>query len=231
MVEKLLDMAGVTRDDYVIDLGSGDGRNVIAAAKRGARAHGIEYDAELVEFSKRAAAKAGVADKATFEKADIFASDFSKATVIVLFLTPEMNIRLRPKLSLLRRAHASSPTPLRSATGTPINLPRPRITASAGARAGCGSCRRESKAFGSSPKVSSSSSKPYRTFTGTLKSVSESAPVAGKLRGAEIFFNSRNTQFTGRVDGQVIDGIARTAGTDSKFHATRIGDWQAPPAK
>ena len=102
MVEKLLDMARVTRDDYVIDLGSGDGRNVIAAAKRGARAHGIEYDAELVEFSKRAAAKAGVADKATFEKADIFASDFSKATVIVLFLTPEMNIRLRPKLLALK---------------------------------------------------------------------------------------------------------------------------------
>src|SRR5690349_18432453 len=98
MVEKLLDMAQVTSSDYVVDLGSGDGRNVIAAARRGARAHGIEYDADLVEFSKRAAAKAGVGDKATFEKADIFVSDFSKATVVVLFLTPEMNIRLRPKL-------------------------------------------------------------------------------------------------------------------------------------
>src|SRR6266550_7220759 len=98
MVEKLLDMAGVTPDDYVIDLGSGDGRNVIAAAKRGARAHGIEYDRDLVELSKRNAAKERVSDKATFEKGDIFESDFSKATVIVLFLTPEMNIRLQPKL-------------------------------------------------------------------------------------------------------------------------------------
>ena len=57
MVQKMLDIAGVTASDYVFDLGSGDGRNVIAAAKRGARAHGIEYDADLVEFSKRAAAK------------------------------------------------------------------------------------------------------------------------------------------------------------------------------
>lgn len=231
MVEKLLDMARVTRDDYVIDLGSGDGRNVIAAAKRGARAHGIEYDAELVEFSKRAAAKAGVADKATFEKADIFASDFSKATVIVLFLTPEMNIRLRPKLLALKpgaRIVANtfaigdwnadqSATAVdnceRWCTGRLWIVP---ARVEGGWKLAEGELRLK---------------QTYQTFTGTLKSVSESAPVAGRLRGEEIFFNSRSTQFTGRVDGQVIDGIARTAGTDSKFHATRIGDWKAPPAK
>ncbi len=102
MVEKLLDMARVTPQDYVIDLGSGDGRSVIAAAKRGARAHGIEYDAGLVEVSKREAAKNGVSDKASFAQGDVFASDFSKATVIFLFLTPEMNIRLRPQLLNLK---------------------------------------------------------------------------------------------------------------------------------
>ncbi|MDQ5849709.1 MAG: methyltransferase domain-containing protein, partial [Pseudomonadota bacterium] len=97
LVEKMLDMAQVTPDDVVMDLGSGDGRNIIAAAKRGARAHGIEYNGELVELSKSLAAKERVSDRATFERGDVFAADFSKATVVVLFLTPEMNIRLRPK--------------------------------------------------------------------------------------------------------------------------------------
>jgi len=102
MVQKMLDVAGVTPQDYVVDLGSGDGRNVIAAAKRGARAHGIEYNGDLVELSKRLAAKERVSDRATFERGDVFAADFSKATVVVLFLIPEMNIRLRPKLLALK---------------------------------------------------------------------------------------------------------------------------------
>ena len=71
MVEKMLDMAAVTPDDFVIDLGSGDGRNVIAAAKRGARAMGVEYNPDLVQYSKQNAEKAGVAGKATFVQGDM----------------------------------------------------------------------------------------------------------------------------------------------------------------
>ncbi len=88
LVEKMLDMAKVTPQDYLIDLGSGDGRTVITAAKRGLRALGIEYNPDMVELSKRNASEAGVAEKATFVKADLFESDFSKATVITLFLLP-----------------------------------------------------------------------------------------------------------------------------------------------
>ena len=84
MVEKMLDMAKVTPQDFVIDLGSGDGRNVIAAAKRGARAHGVEYNADLVELSKRNAAQAGVADRATFAQGDMYAADISNASVMIL---------------------------------------------------------------------------------------------------------------------------------------------------
>src|SRR5512139_2222101 len=68
MVQRMLDAAGVTAQDFVVDLGSGDGRNVIAAAKRGARAHGIEYNGELVDLSKSLAAKERVSDRATFER-------------------------------------------------------------------------------------------------------------------------------------------------------------------
>ena len=78
LVDKMLDMAKATPKDYVIDLGSGDGRTVITAAKRGIRAHGIEYNPDMLELAKRSAAKEGVSDKATFAKADLFVSDFPK---------------------------------------------------------------------------------------------------------------------------------------------------------
>lgn len=98
LVARMLDMAEVTPQDYLIDLGSGDGRTVIAAAKRGLRAHGIEYNPDMVTLAKRRADAAGVADRATFEQADIFETDFSKAQVLTLFLLPELNERLRPQI-------------------------------------------------------------------------------------------------------------------------------------
>ncbi|MDO9134568.1 cyclopropane-fatty-acyl-phospholipid synthase family protein [Hydrogenophaga sp.] len=98
LVDRMLAMARLTPKDHLIDLGSGDGRLVITAAKRGATAHGIEYNPDFVAFSQRAAQAEGVSQRATFEKADIFESDFSKATVITLFLLPDLNMRLRPTL-------------------------------------------------------------------------------------------------------------------------------------
>src|SRR5437867_1616430 len=102
LVDKMLDMAKVTPKDYVIDLGSGDGRTVITAAKRGARTLGIAYNPDMVELSKRNAAKAGVTDKATFVEADIFRSDLSPATVITLFLLTDLNLKLRPTILTLK---------------------------------------------------------------------------------------------------------------------------------
>ena len=102
LVDRMLDIGKVTSRDYLIDLGSGDGRTVITAAKRGARALGIEYNPDMVELSKRSAAKEGVSDKASFIKADLFESDFSQATVITMFLLPDINLRLRPILLELK---------------------------------------------------------------------------------------------------------------------------------
>src|SRR5438128_10799693 len=102
LVDKMLDVAKVTPKDYVMDLGSGDGRTVITAAKRGVKAQGIEYNPDMVELSKRNAAKEGVSDKATFAKADLFQSDFSQATVITMFLLPDINLKLRPRILNLK---------------------------------------------------------------------------------------------------------------------------------
>jgi SAM-dependent methyltransferase len=96
VVERMLDMAEVKRGDRVVDLGSGDGKIVIAAARRGARARGIEYNANLVALSRRNAREAGV--QADFVQGDIFQSDFSDADVVTLYLMPEMNERLLPTL-------------------------------------------------------------------------------------------------------------------------------------
>ena len=96
LVERMLDMAKATPKDYVIDLGSGDGRTVITAAKRGIKALGIEYNQDMVDLSKRNAEKEGVANRAQFVRGDIFETDFSQATVLTLYLLPSLNVKLRP---------------------------------------------------------------------------------------------------------------------------------------
>jgi SAM-dependent methyltransferase len=102
LVEKMLDVAKVTAQDFVMDLGSGDGRNVIAAGKRGARALGVEFNPDMVELSRRIAEKAGVADKAQFVQGDMYAADISKATVLALFLLPENLNKLADKFLALK---------------------------------------------------------------------------------------------------------------------------------
>jgi precorrin-6B methylase 2 len=102
LVDTMLSIAGVTPDDFVIDLGSGDGRTVITAAKSGAYALGIEYNPDLVALSKRNAEIEGVSNKAEFIEGDLFECDLSKATVITMFLLPEINLKLRPRLLELK---------------------------------------------------------------------------------------------------------------------------------
>jgi SAM-dependent methyltransferase len=222
MVQKMLDMAAVTPSDYVVDLGSGDGRNVIAAAKRGAHAHGIEYDPDLVDFSKRLAAKEGVSDKATFERGDVFLADFSKATVVVLFLTPEMNIRLRPKLLSLKPGARVVANTFAIGDWNPDQV-----------QSDVGGCERfcTARLWIVPARVAGTWNMPqgelilkqtYQSFSGKLKNNGAMLPVSGRLHGDEINFYSGKTQYTARVDGEVMEGFARTAGVDSKFRAVLV---------
>ena len=102
VVDRMLTMAQVGPNDFLMDLGSGDGRTVIAAAKRGAKALGIEYNPDMVKLSQDNAQKAGVTERASFRRADIFQTDFSQATVITLYLLPSLNMKLRPQLLQMR---------------------------------------------------------------------------------------------------------------------------------
>jgi len=98
LVERMLDMAKVTPRDTLVDLGSGDGRTVMAAAKRGVKALGIEYNPDMVGLSIRNAEKMGMADRVKFIHGDVFATDFSQATVVTMYLLSSLNLKLRPTL-------------------------------------------------------------------------------------------------------------------------------------
>ncbi|HTN73488.1 MAG TPA: class I SAM-dependent methyltransferase [Methylomirabilota bacterium] len=220
LVDKMLDMAKVTPKDYVIDLGSGDGRTVITAAKRGARALGIEYNPEMVELAKRNAAKEGVSDKAQFVKADLFESDFSQATVITMFLLPSINLKLRPKILDLKPG-----TRIVSNTFDMDDW-KPDETAEVGA--GCNSyCKAllwivPAKVRGTwkLPQGELRLTQNFQVVTGTLSSGNNSVPITdGKLTGDQIHFSAGGEQYTGRVSGNSMEGT----GTNGKWSATRVG--------
>ena len=102
VVERMLRMAQVTKDDLVYDLGAGNGKIAIAAAKLGARAVGIEYNPDMAKHAQGNVVAAGVADKARILQGDIFATDFSQATVVTMYLLPGLNMKLRPTLLAMR---------------------------------------------------------------------------------------------------------------------------------
>jgi SAM-dependent methyltransferase len=219
LVDKMLDMAKVTPNDYVIDLGSGDGRTVIAAAKRGARALGIEYNPEMVELSKRNAANEGVNDKATFAKADLFESDFSQATVITMFLLPSINLKLRPKILDLK------PGTRVVSNSFDMEQWKPDET---GTVSGCDHwCTAylwivPAKVGGrwKLPQGELTLTQTFQMISGTLKSGNVSAPVNGKLNGDQITFTAGEAQYSGRVSGNSIEGTLKSGGS---WKATRVG--------
>ncbi len=218
LVDKMLDMAKVTPKDYVIDLGSGDGRTVITAAKRGSKALGIEYNPDMVELSKRNAAKEGVSDKASFVKADLFESDFSQAQVITMFLLPSINIKLRPKILDLKPG-----TRIVSNSFDMEDWKADQTETVPGCNNWCTAMLWivPAKVGGTwkLPQGELSIKQTFQMISGTLKSGRNNSQVTGKLNGDQITFSAGGTQYTGRVSG---NSMAGTAG-GAKWSATRAG--------
>jgi hypothetical protein len=201
LVDKMLEMAKVTPADFVIDLGSGDGRTVITAAKRGSRAMGIEYNPDMVELSKKNAAAAGVSDKATFMKADLFETDLSKAQVITMFLLPSINMKLRPTILNLKPG-----TRIVSNTFTMEDWQADETQSVTG---DCSSwCTAllwivPAKVEGTwqTPKGELKLTQQFQNISGTLGGT---AIADGKLRGDAISFKVGSTAYTGTVNGTTI---------------------------
>jgi len=221
LVEKMLDLAKVTSRDYVIDLGSGDGRTVIAAAARGARAHGIEFDAAMVAMSQRNAAREGFSGRATFARADLFKSDLSKATVITMFLLPQINLDLRPKLLNLK--------PGTRIVSNTWDMEEWEADETVEAGPDNATWRRAylwivpAKVDGTwrLQRAELVLKQRFQVVSGTLTSGTDRTPVTeGRLRGDQIEFNVGSLHYNGRVSGNVIEGT--TAGSASApWRATR----------
>jgi precorrin-6B methylase 2 len=217
LVDKMLDLAKLTAKDYLVDLGSGDGRTVITAAKRGARAMGIEYNPDMVELSKRNAAQAGVGDKTSFMKADLFETDFSQATVVTMFLLPSINLKLRPKILDMKPG-----TRVVSNTFTMDDW-EPDQTANI--TDGCSNwCTAllwivPAKVDGTwkSGRGSLALKQQFQKVSGTLGTT----PIAdGKLNGDEITFTAGGAKYTGHVSGNSIQGTV-SGGSNGSWSATR----------
>jgi SAM-dependent methyltransferase len=224
MVEKMLDMARVTPLDFVVDLGSGDGRNVIAAARRGAHALGVEYDAGLVAVARESAAAAGVADKATFVQGDMFEADISKASVLVLFLIPHNLLTLTPKFLQLKPGtrivsntyeigHGWDPdetdrvTPCASWCVAHLYIVPAEVS---------GTWRL--------PQGELTLEQDFQKISGTHEIGGIRLAVEdGKLRGHEIRFTVNGVEYTGIVNGDSMEGVARGR-TTSAWRAQRAAD-------
>ncbi len=221
MVEKMLDMAKITPDDFVIDLGSGDGRNVIAAARRGASALGVEYNPDLVELSKRVAAKEGVGDKAMFVQGDMYEADISRATVLALFLLPENLRKLTSKFLNLKpgtRIVANyfgidgwTPDAIEKIEGDCLNWCSALLYIVPAKVAGAWRL----------PQGDLTLEQNFQMVTGTLRSGGKSVAISnGRLRGDQITFAAAGADYTARVNGDKMEGDVK-GGTSGAWTATR----------
>ena len=206
LVEKMLDMAKVTPQDVVVDLGSGDGRNVIAAAKRGARSRGVEFNPEMVKLSRGLAEKDGVSNRAAFVEGDMFAADISDATVLALFLLPDNLRRLRDTFVNLKPGTRI----VMNTFGIPDWDADYTEKIEGDCTAWCTALLYyvPAKVAGSwrMDKRELSLEQNFQKISGTLSAGGNTQPVEGKLEGDRITFSAGGTTYTGRVNGNVIEG-------------------------
>lgn len=210
LVDIMLDMANVTPEDLVMDLGSGDGTIVITAAGRGARAIGIEYNPELVVLSRNVAAAQGVSERATFVQADLFTVDLSKATVVTMFLLPSINLKLRPALLELKPGTRIVSNTFDMGEWMPDEK---KVIGPAG----CTNCTAMLWIVPAKVQGTWTTSQgllrirqSFQTIAGTLGTTA----ITGRVTADRITFTTASTQYSGRATGNVIQG--------SNWRATRI---------
>ena len=223
LVELMLDMAKVTKDDFVMDLGSGDGRNIITAAKRGARAVGVEYNPDMVALSNRLAREAGVADKASFVQGDMYEADISKASVMAIFLLPTNMEKLLPSFKSL-------------APGSRIvsnTFSFNEWDADARQRVDDGSCSSWCEALlwivpaqasgtwmmdGSTLKLTQT----HQILYGSLSGADGDHPISkAKMSGYDITFPTGDRTYTGRLKGDTMEGKVSGPGGTGVWKAVK----------
>src|SRR5262245_39847401 len=222
LVEKMLDMAKVTAQDVVMDLGSGDGRNVIAAAKRGARAIGVEFNPQMVELSRQNAAKAGVSDKATFVEGDMYQADVSQATVLALFLLSTNLEKLTPKFLDLKPGTRI----VDNTFAIPGWSPDAWETITDDCTTWCTSLLWivPARVHGGwrSTDGDIAFAQEFQVVKGTVASgVRVTSFQTGRWRRDQIAFSTGDVWYEGHVSGDTIEGTRKTASGETRWSATR----------
>jgi SAM-dependent methyltransferase len=223
MVSQMLDMAKVGPGDYVIDLGSGDGRMVIAAARRGAQAHGVEFNPDMVELARKNANAAGVTRLATYEKGDLFEADLSKATVVTMFLMDWINLKLRPSLLQLKPGTRIVSNTFSMADWTADE--RVQVTDQCVNYCTALLWIVPGKAEGTwqlSPGRLTLT-QTFQKVSGALAAWGATRPVTGgRLRGNQLTFSVGASQYDVRVMGNTMEGTVTTGSKSQAFRATQI---------
>ena len=208
VVDKMLEIARVGPKDFVIDLGSGDGRTVISAARRGARAMGVEFNPDMVAFARRSADAAGVSQNATFVEADIFETSFAEASVVTMFLLPDINLKLRPKILALKPG-----TRIVSNTFT-MGEWAPDTKEELAGQPGCDIAyctvlfwvvpRRVAGTY-TVLQGQVTLKQEFQMLTGTLKTAGATLTLKGRVRGEDIELAAGNRWYRGRLNGRVLE--------------------------
>jgi len=222
LVDTMLAIAGVTPDDFVIDLGSGDGRTVITAAKLGARAVGIEYNPDLVELSRKNAEIEGVSHRTQFIEADLFEYDLSKATVITMFLLPEINLKLRPRLLDLKPGTRIVSNTFTMAEWEPDYEVTTEENWNSWNTALMWIIPAKVEGEWKLGEEILTINQKFQIVYGRLSSGVKNQTIKdGRLRGDEITFKVSDRLYTGEVNGNKMEGTMRDSNGEKKWTATR----------
>ena len=225
LVEKMLDIAKVTPRDFVIDLGSGDGRTVITAAKRGARARGIEYNQNMVELSRKHAAAEGVSDRAEFIQGDLFEADLSQATVITMFLLTEINLKLRPVLLELKPGTRIVSNTFEMGEWIPDEKAMDIENCESWCDALLWIIPAKVEGLWKMPHGELNLSQEFQMVSGNLKTEKNTISISeGRLNGNQITFIANDEKYSGHVNGNSIEGTVTTGQKSNKWNATRTGN-------
>jgi SAM-dependent methyltransferase len=224
VVERMLDMAGVKSDDFLIDLGSGDGRIAIAAAKRGARAFGVDIDPQRVEEAQLNARRAGVEGKATFSRQNLFETRIGEATVLTMYLLTKVNLDLRPRvLDELKPgtrvvSHAFNMGEWKPDEHAQVGFRQVFLWIVPAKAAGRWLFQDGAESFSLTLEQDYQYLKGKAEIGGRTVEVSE-----GRLTGAEISFTLANgRKYQGRVHGDTIQAVPQSpAGTAAGWRAKR----------
>jgi len=207
LVDRMLDLAALTPQDRLVDLGSGDGRTVITAAKRGAIARGIEFNPDMVVLARRAAQQEGVAERARFEQSDIFESDFSEATVVTLFLLPTLNERLRPTLLEMKPGTRVVSNSFTMGDWEPDESVRVTDDCSAYCHAYKWVIPAKVEGTWKLADKELVLNQTYQMLSGTVRDGDQTIPISNaRLDGDAIRFTAGTEHYTGRVSGDEMRG-------------------------